>query len=629
MLLQKNTILVLLFFLNISFTFAQMPYIWQNKDKDKIENFEILPDKGYTFEQILKDTSLIFIQNPERVNFQKTKESEYYWIRYSVKNPFPYSKKIYVKIFPMFDNTFYSYNFELNTWQEHHTGLNVVDYQRQPSIAPYLLPAHSIDTFFVKINTKILSSQPNSVRIRLFLISGDAFFKTEQFIFILWVSTCLVMVFFFLYNLYIYLMLRDVTYLYYLIIVFSGIVYITAFNQLFNLFIPFIHLNVHISTEGGIYHVDINNFFLEIAVCLILTSFIQITRYYLKLSEYLPKYEKVFKYFIYLYFIVFVLFNFSSFSGFYYVHHWSTMVTNIFSVLVILLILWVGIKSVLNNYKPARYFLMANGFSLLIMLIMGIYLALYPSLYKDIIDFPNLALLSYTLSFAVALVARVNSIKEELKEKELEAKTLQNQNEEILARNRYIELENEYIIADMVMAVNKEADLQQQMRVEINQKTKLEQQLKQKIELEINQKASLQAKLEANQRELTANALYLYQKNEMLFTLQKQIENLSYKDTTDKNREGIREIKSTLRNDLRLENDWDNFKLHFEEVHPNFFKDLKENYPTLTPNEIRLSAYYHLNMSVKEIATLLNIHPRSVHKAKSRLNKKMGKAESE
>jgi len=43
----------------------------------------------------------------------------------------------------------------------------------------------------------------------------------------------------------------------------------------------------------------------------------------------------------------------------------------------------------------------------------------------------------------------------------------------------------------------------------------------------------------------------------------------------------------------------------------------------LTAYEIRLCAYLHLQLSGKEIATLLNIDPPSVRKAKMRLKKKM------
>jgi len=324
---------------------------------------------------------------------------------------------------------------------------------------------------------------------------------------------------------------------------------------------------------------------------MILFGYIQFTRSYLKLDIYNALWDTLLKYTAYFFSCITLLFivitSFKSIN----VYIWIALLNNLAAGLIVLLILFAGVVSYRSGYKSARYFLLANTFPLLGIFTVAIYLFIYEYNVKPIQLVPHIALTLQTVSFAIALVARVNLIKDELKEKQIEAQKLEAENGEILSRNRYIELENEHIISEIVQ--------------------------------EINQKADLQAKLEANQRELTANSLYLYQKNELLANLQKQIENLSYKDTTTQNREGIREIKSTIKNDIQLESDWDNFKVHFEEVHPNFFKELNEKYPTLTKNEVRLSAYYHLNMTAKEIATLLNINPTSVHRAKSRLNKKM------
>ncbi len=258
--------------------------------------------------------------------------------------------------------------------------------------------------------------------------------------------------------------------------------------------------------------------------------------------------------------------------------------------MIILLLFYLGIISLRKGYTPALYFLLANTAPLLFILVLTIYLVFYRSYGQVATLLPNLAVILQTLTFAVALVARVNNLKEELKEKQLEAQVLRSENQQMVARNQFIELENEYILAETI--------------------------------LEKNQKQELQAKLEANQRELASNTLYLYQKNEMLTNLQKQIEKLSQKNLHP-NKEELKTIQATIKNGLHLDTDWEKFKLHFEQVHPNFFKELLEKYPTLTNNEIRLSAYLHLNLSTKEIAKLLGINPDSVHKAKTRLNKKL------
>jgi hypothetical protein len=277
-----------------------------------------------------------------------------------------------------------------------------------------------------------------------------------------------------------------------------------------------------------------------------------------------------------------------TFSGLYYVDRITSFPQNLLTLGIILGLFIVGVLAYRQGYKPAQYFLVANAFPLLLMMVLATYFMLYVNTGVVAIA-SNLALISQALAFAIALVARVNMLKEELKQKQMEAQALQNEHEQMVSRNKFIELENEYILAE--------------------------------IALKQNEQEELQAKLEANQRELASNALYIYQKNEMLTELQKQIERLS----TDNNqpKQAIKEIKATIQNNLNLETDWDRFKLHFEQVHPNFFKDLLAKCPSLTSYEMRLSAYLHLNMSTKEIATLLNINPDSVYKAKTRLNKKL------
>jgi DNA-binding NarL/FixJ family response regulator len=88
----------------------------------------------------------------------------------------------------------------------------------------------------------------------------------------------------------------------------------------------------------------------------------------------------------------------------------------------------------------------------------------------------------------------------------------------------------------------------------------------------------------------------------------------------------IKNIEAVIKNNLYLDDDWERFRIHFEDVHPDFFKKLEAEHPTLTKNEVRLCAYFHINLSTKEIANLLNIDPASVRKAKMRLNKKMNNA---
>ena len=78
-----------------------------------------------------------------------------------------------------------------------------------------------------------------------------------------------------------------------------------------------------------------------------------------------------------------------------------------------------------------------------------------------------------------------------------------------------------------------------------------------------------------------------------------------------------------IKENLLFVTGWDQLKLHFERVHPCFFQDLENAFTNLTANEKRHCAYIKLNLSTKEIASLLNVSDKSVQMARYRMKKKM------
>jgi hypothetical protein len=570
---------------------AQNSYILQDKDFDYVENFEVLADKNYTFEQILHDKSLHFTKYVDKYD---CKGIAYCWLRFSIKNHSSYAQYAYFSVLPMLDNTFYSYNTDTKSWQSLQAGMEVDTGNRRNNLLPCVFQANKIDTFFIKLKVSQLAKQPHKVDFNIKIEQAKYYSAQEQFILVLWVATLVTMLAFFFYNLYIYFIFKDITYLYYLMTLVGGIIYITANHTYFNVLLPLRFFNIVVNPNGHINFFDLNVGFARIGIMLVMIGFVQFARIYLQLSWQFLFWDRILKYMLYLFCGIIISDILVTLSGIYYVDNLLVLPLNILLILIILLLFYLGVISLRKGYTSALYFLLANSLSLLFILVLTIYLVLYRSYGQVATLLPNLVIILQTLTFAAALVARVNNLKEELKQKQMEAQVLQRENEQIVARNQFIELENEYILAEMM--------------------------------LEKNQKEELQAKFEANQRELASNTLYLYQKNELLTNLQKQIEKLSQKNLSEQKielKEELKTMNSTIKNSLHLETDWEKFKLHFEQVHPSFFKELLEKHPTLTNNEIRLCAYFHLNLSTKEIAKLLSINPDSVHKAKTRLNKKL------
>lgn len=140
-----------------------------------------------------------------------------------------------------------------------------------------------------------------------------------------------------------------------------------------------------------------------------------------------------------------------------------------------------------------------------------------------------------------------------------------------------------------------------------------------KNELQKKEYELLKERSDSKSRELTTITIINTQKKELLLSMKETIE------IFEKQRDNtlLKELKQQIDNNIRIENDWEVFKLHFEEVHPDFFKQLKISYPNLTQNNLKLCAYIKIGLSNKEIARLLNVSPDSIKMAKKRLKRKL------
>ena len=85
----------------------------------------------------------------------------------------------------------------------------------------------------------------------------------------------------------------------------------------------------------------------------------------------------------------------------------------------------------------------------------------------------------------------------------------------------------------------------------------------------------------------------------------------------------MRRIQKVIDEGMNDERDWNVFESSFNEAHENFFKKLKSGHPDLVPNDLKLCAYLRMNMSSKEMASLLNISLRGVEIRRYRLRKKL------
>ena len=122
-------------------------------------------------------------------------------------------------------------------------------------------------------------------------------------------------------------------------------------------------------------------------------------------------------------------------------------------------------------------------------------------------------------------------------------------------------------------------------------------------------------------KELTSSILLHSQHNEVLKKITTQLDEISA--NTSNKKSGIRAIKKIIHASSNFENNWDDFKLHFEKIHPEFFIKLGNLHPSLSQTDNKHCAYIRMKLNTKEIARLLGISATSVQMSRFRLKKKM------
>ncbi len=132
----------------------------------------------------------------------------------------------------------------------------------------------------------------------------------------------------------------------------------------------------------------------------------------------------------------------------------------------------------------------------------------------------------------------------------------------------------------------------------------------------------LQTELSAKSQQLTAHALHLIQKNSMLKDLKLKLQNIrqQHKDLD----RPLTQLIKIVDNGFSFDQDWEDFRQIFEQVHQEFYHQLNRRFPDLTAAEIRLCALLRLNLGSKDISTILGISSDSLRVTRYRLRKKMG-----
>lgn len=138
------------------------------------------------------------------------------------------------------------------------------------------------------------------------------------------------------------------------------------------------------------------------------------------------------------------------------------------------------------------------------------------------------------------------------------------------------------------------------------------------IENAIQSSMRINMELEQKRNEATTSAMRIVRYNEMLESIQKELDKLDF--SAKKNLLGVTKV---LRKSLEQEQAWQSFEINFDSLYSNFFKMLQKKYPDLSQSETKHLSYIKINLSNSEIARLMDVKMESLRTQRYRLKKEI------
>lgn len=142
----------------------------------------------------------------------------------------------------------------------------------------------------------------------------------------------------------------------------------------------------------------------------------------------------------------------------------------------------------------------------------------------------------------------------------------------------------------------------------------------QESKIKVLEYQKLKDEIDSKNRELSSSTIHLSNKNEILQAISEKVKKFKPTEIGDKNL--LKDVESLIKENIQFDQDWEVFKKHFVEVHPEFFEQLLHSYNDLTSEELKLCAFIKIQLSSKVIARLLHITVPAVNKRRNRIRKK-------
>jgi ligand-binding sensor domain-containing protein/DNA-binding CsgD family transcriptional regulator len=126
------------------------------------------------------------------------------------------------------------------------------------------------------------------------------------------------------------------------------------------------------------------------------------------------------------------------------------------------------------------------------------------------------------------------------------------------------------------------------------------------------------------EKELANSTMHIIRKNDFLIKIKEELMKARKQNDQKTIDKRIALVVRQIDRDIDTEAHWKIFETHLEQVHEDFLKHMTNQHNDLTAREMRLAAYLRMDMSSKEIASLMNITPRAIENNRYKLRKKIG-----
>ena len=159
-----------------------------------------------------------------------------------------------------------------------------------------------------------------------------------------------------------------------------------------------------------------------------------------------------------------------------------------------------------------------------------------------------------------------------------------------------------------------------QQKEQLSNSISLIRQQKEALDVKSKEISSL---LSEKDREIISTLLEMSSRNMFIHDLKKQLKILISKSKDNSLKQHLYKLINQIDHHLDADEIWTELNYQFIKTKPSFYRKLSALCPSLTINEFKHCSFISMNLSVKDVANILSINPKSVEMARYRIKKKL------